>query len=157
MTHATQSVTTSIQDELSDDHRRLNELFDRLVAAVWEGSRGAAAIAAEFDEGLTRHIRWEEDHLFPAVQADVPRDLRRHIESLQADHELLLELTSGMRAELKRRDFDGAKALIEEFTYHLAGHNDDEELGIYRDADRNLRPEARRELIARFRATEKRP
>lgn len=146
-----QAETTSIQDELAGDHRRLERLFDALAAAVWRSDPGAEAIASAFERGLERHIRWEEEHLFPAILSEVPKDLRRHVDSLLADHQMLLELLKGVRAELARKGYEAARALLEELTYHLSGHNEDEELGAYRDADRHLEGGERVELIARFR------
>lgn len=110
----------SIETALTADHERLDALpFEQLR-----------------DE-LERHIRWEEEHLFPAVERAGGNAVARHLDSLRADHEVIREAMA-----------DGN---VERLRVLLAGHNWDEEHGVYVDADRLLDAEERRELLARFR------
>lgn len=150
MVRSTDSGSTSIQQALAADHRRLQQLLDRLVTATWSGDPCAAGTGRELAAGLARHIRWEEEHLFPALLSDIPRDLRRSVDVLRADHHMLRELLDLVVSALSRPDFDRAKPLLEEFSYQMAGHDEDEERGALRDADRGLEGGERMQLIARF-------
>jgi hypothetical protein len=57
--------TPTVADLLARDHRRLDDLFGRFLAAA-DRETAARAIAA-FDDALRRHTRLEEEHLFPTV------------------------------------------------------------------------------------------
>lgn len=59
----------SINSFLSDDHERLTELWEQTLAAVNnEDFNSVHARSAAFIAGLRRHIRMEEQILFPAIE-----------------------------------------------------------------------------------------
>lgn len=106
---------------LEKDHRRLDDLFGRFLAAAGAGEAGFAEQAIrEFDDALRRHTRLEEDHLFPqspgeklAAPADGGEGERgRLFRELRLEHVQIREV-SGMIARLlgEKNDLAGARAL----------------------------------------------
>ena len=72
----------SIEAALTADHERLDALpIERLRAE------------------MVRHIRWEEEHPFPAVERAGGNAAARHFESLRADHEVIREAMAAGNAE----------------------------------------------------------
>ncbi|HEX9302922.1 MAG TPA: hemerythrin domain-containing protein [Thermoanaerobaculia bacterium] len=71
-----ETASPSITELLARDHRRLDDLFGRLLAAMSEtGAAGATDFVEtgaapdairRFDAALRRHTALEEEHLFPA-------------------------------------------------------------------------------------------
>jgi iron-sulfur cluster repair protein YtfE (RIC family) len=65
----TRNRTDSVTDYLQGDHRRLDALMERCRGLVQAGNVAeAASVFAEFREGLLRHIRIEEELLFPEFE-----------------------------------------------------------------------------------------
>ncbi len=65
----TKGQTETVTDYLQGDHRRLDALMGRCKALVQAGSlKEAAALYGEFRVGLLRHIKIEEELLFPAFE-----------------------------------------------------------------------------------------
>ena len=129
----------SLDDLLRADHDRLDGLLGR--------ARTDAAAARELKAGLIRHIAFEEEALFPALQGNPDRT----IESLKIDHEIirghldrLVEFAEGGDAA---RQTETAGML----EIYLQGHNRDEEFGVYREIERGIPEPDRAALVARFR------
>lgn len=148
---------SSIGDALGADHERLDGIFTRLRSEVAAGDPASLASLAELERDLDRHIQWEERALFPAVLKGVPGDSRRHVESLTADHELIREHLAKAQRHLAGSRFVEAGEELQELAWRLKGHNDDEEFGAYRDADRHLPEIERRRLLALFDPSNREP
>jgi hypothetical protein len=138
---------SSIGDALGADHERLGAIFDRVREEVAGLDEGAAGSLETLERDLLRHIEWEERALFPALLRGVPGDHRRHVDSLTADHDLIREHLAKSRQHLAARRFVEAGEELQELAWRLKGHNDDEEYGCYRDADRYLPEEERARLL----------
>lgn len=140
-----------IHESLESDHARLDGMLRRLDSEIASGSPCAPETAAEFRHGLEAHIRWEEEVLFPAMlEADAPRQ-SRSIESLTIDHRRILESLERIDEGLAASDGPAAAGALRDLRIYLQGHNRDEEIGIYAEADRRLPEEERRRLLERFR------
>jgi uncharacterized protein (DUF2249 family)/hemerythrin-like domain-containing protein len=139
-----------ISEALAWDHDRLDALevraFERHGAGDAEGARAAWA---EFAVGLRRHIRFEEEIVFPAFEertgvppgqgpTAVMRAEHREIEGLLEDVERAL---AGMGAPLPFRD------RLHEV---LGEHNLKEEQVLYPLTDESLGPDERDALVARI-------
>ena len=137
-----------VSEALGWDHDRLDALeedaFQRLAAGDAEGARGRWS---EFVVGLLRHIRFEEEVLFPEFEArcgagptEVMRFEHRGIEALvEAIGEALAAPVSAL-------------ALREQLHDLLGMHNVKEEHVLYPATDRSLRAEERDALVARIQA-----
>jgi len=141
----------SVDDVFGEDHRVLGGHLERLRSAIQARSPQALGILEELTRGLTAHMTWEENQLFPAVSSRATPAQKRSIESLEIDHERLRETLGGLRSSLSGQDFGSAAPQRDWLETLLRGHNYDEEHGVYVEADRYLSVEERRALIARFR------
>lgn len=144
-----------ITEALSWDHDRL----DTLEASAFEArDAGAYELAgrtyAVFAQGLKRHIRFEEELLFPAFEARtglpptmgptaVMRSEHRDIVSL------LESIASDIGAPRPAADLDHKRSAFHEV---LGGHNDKEEQILYPGTDRALSPAESDDLVARIQA-----
>lgn len=131
----------SVDDVLSQDHDRIDGHVWELVTALALGREDALKSAEAFVAALERHIRWEEETLFPAVPA------ARGIESLRADHERIRASLNDLCAKVTVGLAEEARVLLDRLRIFLAGHNRDEELGVYVYADRRLPEDQRRQML----------
>jgi hypothetical protein len=99
---------------------------------------------------LGHHMQWEEDRLFPIVPPS-PRMAARHLESLRIDHERIRRALADLALALERKELPAARSVLEELNIFLAGHNGDEEVGVYREADRVLDATEKLRLAQSFR------
>jgi hemerythrin superfamily protein len=143
-----------VSEALAWDHDRLEEI----EAAAFEArARGDAAAAREgfalFAHGLTRHIRFEEEILFPEFEARsglgpeagptaVMRMEHRQIEAL-LDALARAVGEPGPRADALRRELQDV----------LGDHNVKEEEVLYPATDRMLSAVESDELVARIQAS----
>ncbi|MBI2930594.1 MAG: hemerythrin domain-containing protein [Planctomycetes bacterium] len=143
-------MTQSISDALQADHERLDGVFATLTDQIRERRPDAMETLEKLRTGLDNHIRFEEEVLFRAVRGATRAYPLRGIESLTIDHERIREMLAALRATVDRGDFAGAESAADELKVHLDGHNRDEEIGIYRDADRLLSEAEHARLLTIF-------
>jgi hypothetical protein len=91
-------------ERLTREHRRLDDLFGQLLAAMNAGDAAAAGAASEaFDETLRSHTRTEEEEIFPPVseQGLAPSlgedSSRRLYRELRLEHVQIRELSGMIR------------------------------------------------------------
>jgi hypothetical protein len=97
-------------------------------------------------------MAWEEQVLFPAARARSTPAQLRSLESLEIDHERIRASLAELRRALEAVDAPAADAALHNVAIFLAGHNADEERGVYEEVDRNFTVEERRAMLATFRA-----
>jgi iron-sulfur cluster repair protein YtfE (RIC family) len=140
---------STITEYLSDDHRRLDRVIDDICAMVEDGEVERAEYSfRDLDAGLRRHIRVEEELLFPVFDAragligptKVMRLEHRHIESLLA--ELATALADGRGP--------AASTALTALTQLLGDHNRKEEHILYPRSDAALNDDERRALIQKM-------
>jgi hemerythrin-like domain-containing protein len=145
------SPTDTVMSYLAADHDRLDRLFldaVRLVGA--DDFTGAGAKLAIFVAGLTRHIRLEDEVLFPrfeqatAMTSGPTAVMRR-------EHRLIENVLTGLTEALEGRDRAKFDALHGELVAILEPHNEKEEAVIYPMTDDALDDESRSRLVAELR------
>lgn len=141
MTVRTETVSTYLQS----DHRRLDALLDECRRLVEAGDMTrAAGLFDQFQEGLVRHIRIEEDLLFPEFEkaAGMGRDsgptgvmLSEHVEIQR----LMEEIHEALAATPPAREaFEPLRSALLAL---LSEHNTKEERILYPMSDRMIDPE----------------
>ncbi len=129
----------SVEELLIRDHRRLDDLFGRFLAAASAGDAASAGSAIrEFDAALRRHTALEEEHLFPAppggrlVPATEESDRERLFRELRLEHVQVREL-SGILARLfgDPPDPDRARGLAASLARRWDAHTAREEEAAY--------------------------
>lgn len=134
----------SVDDVLGADHERVSVLLRALRDAP------ESAAFRSLDAALRRHIRWEEEVLFPAVRPRATEAEKRSIDSLRIDHERIGETLDRIASALGSGGLADARQGLERLDIYLRGHNYDEEHGVYVEADRYLSAAERRALLARL-------
>ena len=140
----------SVTAYLGWDHDRLDEVLRSVSVAVESDCFGeAAARYEEFTLGLLRHIRIEEELLFPVFEArsgmaNGPTDVMRD------EHKQVRTALGLMRRGLQQSDaaaFGDGRRFLETV---LPDHNAKEEHILYPTLDLLLRPTERAALVARL-------
>jgi regulator of cell morphogenesis and NO signaling len=126
-------------EALAWDHDRLDTLdrgcFDALAAGNLATAR---ALFADFARGLGRHIRFEEEILFPAVEAKAGFTTHAGPTAvMRAEHVEIRSCLAGITAALAA-DGAGAAQIRSRLADVLGGHNVKEERILYPLADRLL-------------------
>ena len=156
-------MASSVHQQLSDDHRAVHEVLERLRDTLHsndidESYRQLDLLWAR----LAVHIRAEHLHLFPAVLnrlAEAPGV----VEELRADHDFFMrELARaiGVLRELPRpitspedeARFSSVLEVVSEVEKRLENHNDIEENQIYRWAGNILTEPEQTDLATRINA-----
>lgn len=148
-----------IQVAFQKDHEEIDVLFSALrrdvkMAAERGSGFGLVEQFAGFDSRLERHIHWEEEILFPAVEGERPELIHGPGQVMRMEHEEIRRLKKSAVECLKKSSNDSsmfgqAGALLEQVLHVLQDHNMKEEQIYYPMAD-SLLSEARvRDILSR--------
>ena len=139
-----------MEELLAADHQLIDELLASLGKALEAGvTEDAGRHFRAMADRLGHHMEWEEAELFPAVPPS-PRMAARHVESLKIDHERIRRTLGELSVAIERKQGPQARAALDDLRVFLAGHNGDEEVGIYREADRVLDAEEKLRMTRSF-------
>jgi hypothetical protein len=133
-------VASSLSTQLEQEHRALDELFGRFLAAAHGGPLEAARGAmAAFDDELRRHTVFEEERLLasPAGRRLVPGSDEtadeRLFRELRLEHVQLRELAAMTRRLLEEKgDLEGARRLAPNLARRWDAHTTREEKELFR-------------------------
>jgi regulator of cell morphogenesis and NO signaling len=141
---------SSFNAYLASDHQRLDAIFDEVSQLVQEGHlQRAAERFQELEVGLSRHIRFEEDVLFPIFEE------RTGIKNgptavMRREHVAIRKAVEVMAQALERDDAarfrEGEEALVQV----LAPHNHKEERVVYPMLDEAVSEAECRALLERL-------
>ena len=138
----------TVTDFFQTDHRRLDAIFDRFKDAV-RGRKFEEAASAfrEFRLGLTRHIRAEEEILFPVFEDKTGMRDAGPTAVMRMDHkdikELMDKIVNAADAKDEKTAVDCAEALFN----ILVDHNMKEEHILYPETDSFLSDAERSQVI----------
>ncbi len=138
----------TVTEFLQADHKRLDTIFGRFKEATGTGMwEEAASAIAEFNLGLRRHIRAEEEILFPVFEEKTgmteagPTFVMK--EEHKEIHNLLDRLVAG--SEMKDQEVVSEAARLLEGT--LTDHNMKEEHILYPESDQFMSPAERTAVV----------
>jgi iron-sulfur cluster repair protein YtfE (RIC family) len=130
------------------DHDRLDALLADVTRMVDDGELERAEYSyGDFQQGLERHIRIEEDVLFPVFEQKTGMT-HGPTEVMRREHQIIKEAMQLMREGLaagKGAAFHEGRELLEEA---LPSHNHKEEHVLYPTIDRLLAAADRTALVA---------
>ena len=141
--------TRTISTFFKDDHDRLDALLQSFEVLKHQKVLKAKEAFREFKLGLERHIRWEEDLLFPlweektGMSDEGPTAVVRHEHRRIEDQ---LDAIDRNLAEEKMGDAQPEQALLA----LLGAHNMKEERVLYPAIDQVATPEERSEILRRI-------
>jgi hemerythrin-like domain-containing protein len=122
-----------VRERFVGDHRELEDLLKRVLAAFEADDRGAVAtLWSEFEGRLTNHLDAEDRHVIPRLFSSLPREARTLLEEHRHIRTRLSELRSGIATHVVR--LETARGFIDE----LCAHSHHEEDVLYRWADEHL-------------------
>ena len=141
----------SVAGYLSADHDRL----DGLLAAVCKQVETrqleeACATLAEFASGLSRHIRIEEEILFPILEMRTSRQAGPTL-VMRSEHREILAAVRGMSDGLAQLDVDTFGEGLALLRQLLPAHNAKEELILYSEIERVFSDAERPLFVERLR------
>lgn len=141
----------SVTTYLAADHDRLDAILVEVCHEI-EGGRAAAASArfGDFHRGLRRHIRIEEELVFPFF------DLRSGMSGgptavMREEHRAIEQALVRMDAALVAGDDEAFRAGVVELRQVLGDHNEREERVLYPMTDRMLSDSERVVFVQRLR------
>lgn len=144
----------SVTSYLMFDHDRLDAVLYEVFALVAESSfEAATGRFSAFHAGMKRHLRIEEEILFPEFDARSggstgPTDLARR------DHGVIREAIADMQAAISARDARAFFAARKKFLSVLPAHHAQEEQLLYPLIDATMTDEERHAIVARMRGGE---
>lgn len=126
-------------EELLREHRELDELFGRFLAAVHaENVEGAAVAIAAFDDRLRDHTAREEETVFPAVagekllEREAEDEPARRFRQLRLEHVQVREVAGMIRRLLSEKpDLEGARRLAPNLARRWDAHTAREEREVF--------------------------
>jgi hemerythrin superfamily protein len=122
---------TDIIDMVLHDHRTVEQLFDKLVAAT--GADEQTQLFAQVKEELERHTSAEEKVLYPRVRKDVPEGVEE-VKDANEEHDQIREsLKEVEEHEAGTELFTLAVAQLVATTKHHVGVEETELLPDFRD------------------------
>ncbi len=131
----------SINESLTEDHDRLDELLERFQEWRVQDFGRAKDFLTQFTLGLRRHLRWEETILFPLFERKTRQTGLTN--TLRGEHEEIRGWLGALGQKVEENDAacdHEEKMLVEE----LGGHNAREEYALYPELDRLLTDEERK-------------
>jgi hemerythrin-like domain-containing protein len=137
----------SITAYLSADHRRLDERFAEVRALVSRGGwDDARVVLADFIDGLRRHIRLEEEVVFPlfAERARILGPLK----VMHVEHRQIEELLGELDRALASRQATHFGAVAAQLAQLVAVHDAKEERILYPKTDQVLAQDERERVAA---------
>lgn len=144
-----ESVTTY----LSWDHDRLESILAEVCLKVDAGAmEQARRVYQDFQQGLTRHIRIEEELLFPVFETRTGMAGSGPTAVMRLEHREIERAMNIMRDGLAAGDAQSFREGYRFLQQVLPDHNSKEEHILYPTTDRLLSEKERALLTARFQA-----
>jgi len=126
----------SVDILLSEDHESIDALFERYLASKESGPASALEAFKNYKAALLRHIKCEEDLVFPVLNRFPDEVASQEVPTLRQEHQIIVPLLMEVEGHLKDGSDSGSseRRLFEE----LHEHNAREEMRVYGPLDRLL-------------------
>ncbi|MFQ5442894.1 MAG: DUF2249 domain-containing protein [Thermodesulfobacteriota bacterium] len=143
----------TVTDYMQEDHRRLDHIYNDFQEAYKEGRWDAAAAAfREFSLGLRRHIRAEEEILFPAFEEKTGMQESGPTFVMKMEHTDIKELMDRITSSTDAKEREKVSESTDALTNFLADHNMKEEHILYPESDSFLNDVERKDFIRKAQA-----
>jgi uncharacterized protein (DUF2249 family)/hemerythrin-like domain-containing protein len=143
----------TVTEFFQSDHRRLDSIYGRFSEDVRE-KRWEEAVEKfrAFRFGLKRHIRIEEDILFPVFEEKTGMREGGPTFVMRGEHKEIQELLDEVLASTEGKNPEGVFRAATFLLQMLADHNMKEENILYPESDAFLTEEERRSVVKRAQA-----
>ncbi len=143
----------TITDYMQTDHRRLDAIYGAFQEKYKQGDwEEAGAHFREFSLGLRRHIKVEEEILFPVFEEKTGMKDAGPTFVMRMEHTEIKELLDGILAGIGRKDEAGVKNSEYNLANILADHNMKEEHILYPESDAFISGRERADVIKKSQA-----
>ena len=136
----------------SEDHARLDSLFEQFQKLKEKEPDQSIKILEEFKAGLEQHMAWEEAILFSEYDVRIPSaEEESPTVDLTFEHQQLRDYLEIVLRKMREKD-SGLELEKDEarFVELLAAHNFAEETGLYVKLDEKLTDQDRSEIHKRM-------
>ncbi|MFQ5737177.1 MAG: DUF2249 domain-containing protein [Thermodesulfobacteriota bacterium] len=144
----------TVTDYFGGDHSRLDKIYDRFQdeykAGRWEE---AATDFKAFRLGLKRHIKAEEEILFPTFEQKTGMVDAGPTFVMRMEHKDIHDYLDRVLAATEARDEEKTKEAAAQLTNLLADHNMKEEHILYPESDSFLEESERADVVKKAQAT----
>lgn len=138
----------TVAEFLKTDHKRLDKIFNRFLEAVKEKNwDGASNGFREFRVGLKRHIRAEEDILFPVFEQKTGMSEGGPTAVMKMEHKEIQELLDKILSATDAKDPVQVPNASNALVSILTDHNMKEEHILYPESDECLSEAERSEVV----------
>ncbi len=135
-------MTAAYSAALTEDHRRCDRLLALVERAADGGDWGEVGReATELRGAIEGHFRFEEDVLFPALEAQVPM-AAGPAGVMRMEHAQMRQLIEELATAVAERSTGDCQGILETLHLITQQHNAKEEGILYPIADSALAPEA---------------
>jgi len=144
------SETRTISGFFQHDHDRLDVLFQSFQTLKRQDVLKAREAFTQFTSGLERHIRWEEDFLFPLWEDKTGMSDGGPTFVMRREHRQVEEQLRSIGRNLTEQNTDNNEAEQALLTV-LAAHNLKEERVLYPAIDQVTTPEECSDILGKIR------
>lgn len=130
------SKKNSISNHLSHHHRELDESFRQYQQFQVNGAEEAQRSWSDFEQGMRRHMTWEEELLFPMFEERTGLDDHGPTAIMRGEHREIVTLLDRIRGV--SADGSPVDDLVRALAEWLTAHNRKEETILYPWIDRLL-------------------
>ncbi|HRK61471.1 MAG TPA: hemerythrin domain-containing protein [Candidatus Omnitrophota bacterium] len=130
-------TTNTITQYFEADHNRLDAIFHQFQKKKYESMAEAKPYFKSFNNGLKRHIVWEEDVLFPLFEEKSGIKDGGPTFVMREEHRRIGALLEGIHDKVRRGD-SSSESEEEMLLEILNGHNQKEEQVLYPTMDQLL-------------------
>lgn len=129
---------SSIHNYLSSDHRHCDEVLASLESTIAEKRwSDASKRLSEFTHDMLRHLKCEEEILFPAFEEETGMS-GGPVMVMKMEHEQMREILSEIPDALTNKNSDRLLGLTETLMILVQQHNSKEEQILYNMCDMHL-------------------
>lgn len=132
------------------DHRRVDQLLAAFSTLQSSDGKRAAVLFASGRERLLRHMRWEEDVLFPAFEDKTGLHDAGPTVVLGQEHAQIKATLEQMAKMLEEETVAGLEAVAQELVSVLTGHNQKEERILYPLLNQSLSAQERTTVLEKM-------
>lgn len=136
----------SIHEHYTEDHQQLDALFHRFQNLKATDRTSAEKAFEEFKAGRERHLRWEEEILFPSFERKLGHLQGGPTAVMRWEHQKIRQYLDAIAQRLARQDFDTEDDEIGLETV-LCPHNRKEEEILYPMMDEMVGERERAEIF----------
>ncbi len=142
----------SFKEFMETDHKRLDSLMAEYQKAKNSDAEKAKQIFSEYFSSFERHMKWEEEILFPIYEAKSGMgDMGGPSAMMRMEHNQIRSFLNDMKTRVEANDF-GTQYLEDEMAGILGVHNKSEEEILYPMLDKMVNEQEKAEAFAKIEA-----